>query len=155
MVGEQVMFVLSAGATFAEVKAAQTAGQALQVFAKEGAEEVIGGPLPTNPKKLLKSADAPKSKTAQEMADELSDQIGKNSVSFTTPNKTGHIDLRGKSHFDKATQTEVPTPHVQTRDLKVGPNGQVSAPKKTEITKPATKQDIRTARELAKRKGQL
>ena len=96
---------------------------------------------------------AAKSKTAKEMAEELSDQIGKNSISFTTPNKTGHIDLRGKSHFDKKTQTSVPTPHVQTRDLKIGPNGQVSAPKKTEITKPATVQDIRTARKLAKRKG--
>ncbi|MFW6373911.1 MAG: RHS repeat-associated core domain-containing protein, partial [Thermodesulfobacteriota bacterium] len=95
------------------------------------------------------------SKTAEEMAEELSDQIGKNSVSFTTQHQTGHIDLRGKSHFDKKTQTSIPTPHVQTRDLIIGPNNQISAPKKTEITRPATKQDIRIARRIAKNKGLL
>ena len=95
------------------------------------------------------------SKSAKEMADDLAGQINKNSVSFTTPGKTGHIDLRGKSHFDKKTQTTIDTPHVQTRDLKVGPNGHVTAPKKTEITRPATKQDIRTARKLAERQGLL
>ena len=86
------------------------------------------------------------------MAEELSDQIGKNSVTFETPTKSGHIDLRGKAHFDKATQTTVPTPHVQTRTKSIGPNGAVSAPKKTEVTAPAAKQDIRTARKLVERK---
>ena len=78
------------------------------------------------------------SKSASEMADDLASQIGKNSVGFRTPNKTGNIDLRGRSHFDKRTQTEIPMPHVQTRDIKVGLNGQISVPRKTEITRSAT-----------------
>jgi hypothetical protein len=103
----------------------------------------------------IASASKKVSKSAAEMADDLANQIGKNSVKFRTPNKAGHIDLRGKSHFDKRTQTEISTPHVQTRDIRVGPNGQISAPRKTEITQPATRQDVRTARELARRQGLL
>jgi len=93
------------------------------------------------------------SKSAKEMADDLAAKINKNSVSFTTPGKTGQIDLQGRSHFDKKTQTRIDTPHVQTRDLNVGVNGHVTAPRKTEVTRPATKHDVRTARELAERQG--
>ncbi|WP_370459342.1 RHS repeat-associated core domain-containing protein [Cupriavidus sp. SW-Y-13] len=92
-------------------------------------------------------------KTAEEMAQELSKQINQNSVSFSTPKTQGHIDLQGSSHYDKATNTVIPTPHVQTRDTNVGPNGQITTSKKTEVTRHASKRDIRIARELAKRKG--
>ncbi|BAX59554.1 RHS repeat-associated core domain-containing protein [Burkholderia stabilis] len=92
-------------------------------------------------------------KDSTEMAQELSKQINQNSVTFSTPTTQGHIDLQGASHFDKATGTDIPTPHVQTRTINVGPNGQVTTSKKTEVTRAATKQDVRVARELARRKG--
>ena len=93
-------------------------------------------------------------KDATEMAQELSGQINQNSVTFSTPTTQGHIDLlQGASHFDKATDTDIPTPHVQTRKINIGPNGQVTTSKKTEVVKAATKQDVRIARELARRKG--
>ncbi|GAU05324.1 Rhs family protein [Burkholderia stabilis] len=92
-------------------------------------------------------------KDSTEMAQELSKQINQNSVTFSTPTTQGHIDLQGASHFDKATGTDIPTPHVQTRTINVGPNGRVTTSKKTEVTRAATKQDVRVARELARRKG--
>jgi hypothetical protein len=87
------------------------------------------------------------------MAHELASQINKNSVLFTTQSKQGHIDLRGASHFDKATQTDIPTPHVQTRKINIAPNGAVTTSKKTEVAEAANRQDIRIARNLAKRQG--
>jgi RHS repeat-associated protein len=62
-------------------------------------------------------------KSTTQMAAELSHEIGKNSVSYRTPNKVGHIDLKGKSHFDKPTQQSIPTPHVQERVLNRSPGG--------------------------------
>ncbi|WP_323840807.1 hypothetical protein, partial [Photorhabdus africana] len=67
----------------------------------------------------------------------------------------GHIDLRGRAHFDKITQTDIPTPHVQTSPINIAPNGKRFPLKKQEVARPATKQDIRTARELAKKQGIL
>ena len=52
-------------------------------------------------------------KTTEEMAKDLSGKIGKNSVPYETPTASGHIDLAGKAHHDKATGTSIPTPHVQ------------------------------------------
>ncbi len=95
------------------------------------------------------------SKSAAEMASELRSELGRNSVSFRTVNKTGHIDLEGESHYDKLTKTDIDTPHVQVRDLHIGPNGQISAPLKSEIVRPATKADIRLARHLAAQQGLL
>ncbi|WP_226288411.1 RHS repeat-associated core domain-containing protein [Burkholderia arboris] len=92
-------------------------------------------------------------KDATEMAQELSRQINRNSVTFSTPTTQGHIDLQGDAHFDKATKVKIPTPHVQTRTINIGPNGQITTSKKTEVTTAATKQDVRVARELARRKG--
>lgn len=89
------------------------------------------------------------SKTAEEMAAELQMQIGKNSVPFRTVDKAGHIDLAGKAHYDSLTETRIPTPHVQTYDKHIGPNGKVSISRKTEVVRPATKMDIRIARRLA------
>lgn len=34
---------------------------------------------------------------------------------------------------------DIPTPHVQTRTINVGPGGQITTSKKTEVTRPATK----------------
>lgn len=88
-------------------------------------------------------------KSIKEMASDLRAEIGKNSVKFRTPNKTGHIDLEGDEHYDKLTGQDIPTPHVQTKDIHVGPNGKISASRKSEVTRPATKADIRIARRLA------
>lgn len=81
------------------------------------------------------------------MAQELKGQIGKNSVPFETPNTKGRINLAGKGHFDKATGEVIPTPHVQEGKKNIGPNGEVNISDKT--TRPATKQDVRTAKKLA------
>lgn len=48
---------------------------------------------------------------------------------------------------------EIPTPHVQERPKNTGPQGQVNLGPQT--TRPATKQDIRTAGRLAKQQGLL
>lgn len=64
-----------------------------------------------------------------------------------------HIDLQGASHFDKATGVDIPTPHVQTRKINVAPNGMITTFKKMEVARVATKQDVRVARELARRQG--
>ena len=100
-------------------------------------------------------AVAPKSlaKNADEMAAELQQQLGKNSVPFSTPGTKGHIDLAGSEHFDKATQKYIPTPHVQTRQINVGPNEKINLGE--EVIRPATKQDIRIARELERRRKNL
>jgi hypothetical protein len=93
------------------------------------------------------------SKSVGEMADDLSGQLGKNSVSFETPTTSGHIDLKGKPHFDKATGQEIPTPHVQTQTKHVGPNGEVNLSGDVQ-TRPATKQDVRNARKLEEKRQQ-
>ena len=100
-------------------------------------------------------AVAPKSlaKNADEMAAELQQQLGKNSVPFSTPGTKGRIDLAGSEHFDKATQKYIPTPHVQTRQINVGPNEKINLGE--EVIRPATKQDIRIARELERRRKNL
>jgi RHS repeat-associated protein len=95
-----------------------------------------------------------KSKAANEMAADLQKQLGKNSVPFETATTKGHIDLAGKAHYDKATQQTIPTPHVQTKPKSVSPDGTKTNLGK-ETTRPATKQDVRTARELEKRRGNL
>ncbi|MBR8211278.1 hypothetical protein KDW61_21700 [Burkholderia cenocepacia] len=94
------------------------------------------------------------SKNEEEIAREFSGQINQNSVTFSTSTMQGYIDLQGASYFDKATGVDIPTPHVQTRKINVDPkNGQVTTSKRTAVTRAATKQDIRVARELARRKG--
>ena len=85
------------------------------------------------------------SKSAAEMADDLAGQLGRNRVSGRTAGgKQIDIDLRGKGHFDKATGQKIETPHVHEATINVGPNGKINLSDK--ITRPATKQDIRTAR---------
>ncbi|MEX3970507.1 RHS repeat-associated core domain-containing protein [Paraburkholderia caribensis] len=103
------------------------------------------------PKCTDDTSQGPKGTT--EMAQELSKQIGQNSVTFATPTTQGHIDLQDATHFDKATGVDIPTPHVQTRNINIGPGGQITTSKKTEVTRAASKRDVRVARELARRKG--
>ncbi len=87
------------------------------------------------------------SKTAAEMADDVAGQLGRNRVSGRTAGgKQVDIDLRGKGHFDKATGQRIETPHVHEATINVGPNGKINLSDR--ITRPATKQDIRTARRL-------
>ena len=96
------------------------------------------------------------SKSVGQMGDDLATRINKNRVSARTAGgKQVDIDLRGKSHFDKATGQKVGTPHVHEGQISRGPNGLESIDKKTKTTRPATAQDVRTARELLKRRGVL
>ncbi len=104
---------------------------------------------------LLVLATNPRSKTVQEMAEDLANRINRNTVTFSTPTSMGYIDLRGRSHFDKVTQADIPTPHVQVSPINVAPNGNRFPLKKLEAARPATKQDIRTAEKLAERQGLL
>jgi RHS repeat-associated protein len=86
------------------------------------------------------------SKTATQMAEDLSNKIGKNSVEAYTPSEKIRVDLKGKAHFDKPTNTKIPTPHVQTAKVNRGQNGQINTSKKE--TRSATKSDVRTARRI-------
>ena len=111
----------------------------------------VAGVLPGVPGGAATAGRAAKqaSKTAAEMADDLAGRIGRNSVSVETPGVKIRVDLRGRSHFDKATQQEVPTPHVQTAQKHVGPTGQVNVGAKS--VRPATKADVRTAQKVVER----
>jgi RHS repeat-associated protein len=88
-------------------------------------------------------------KTPEQMARDLANESGRQSVPFRTPSEVGHYDLTGKPHFDKATQSDIPTPHVQSRPLHVGPNGETNTG--PESVRPATTRDIRVARKLLER----
>lgn len=147
---------LSVAGVFSPVPGGRFALQALK-YSERGAEmsyTLVRGAEAAG--SVAKAADtaavtAGASKTVEQMASELRQQLGRHSVEFTTGSTRGHIDLAGKAHFDKATQALIPTPHVQTRNVHTGPDGKINLG--PEITRPATKQDIRTAREIAKRKG--
>ena len=80
------------------------------------------------------------------MGKELADEAGQNRVSAQTPNKRIDIDLTGKGHFDKATGEKIDTPHVHEAKLNKSPDGKVNT--SGESVRPATKEDIRTARKL-------
>ena len=89
-------------------------------------------------------------RTAAEAGADLAKDLGRNRVSARTAGgKQVDIDLAGKGHFDKAKGKMVETPHVHTSDLNVGPNGKVSASNTT--VRPATMDDIRTARKISER----
>ncbi len=107
-------------------------------------------------KKCSNASTSSKSKTPKEMADELYKEINKNSVTYQTQNKMGHIDIAGKDHFDKKTNTNYPIPHVQESPINVNPKTKQKQPmKKQEVVRNATKADIRTARKLAIKQGLL
>ncbi len=80
----------------------------------------------------------------------LAAQIGTNRVSAMTPSGRMSIDLAGKPHFDKATGREIPTPHVKFQQLNTAPNGRTNLSPGT--TRPAAMTDVRTAREIVKRR---
>ncbi|ERK05191.1 Rhs-family protein [Serratia fonticola AU-P3(3)] len=96
-----------------------------------------------------------KIKNVEEMANELANQINKNTITFSTVDKMGHIDLRGRSHFDKLTKIDIPTPHAQISPKVKTPDGRFFPLKKKEEAYYATKLDIRIARRLAKEQGIL
>ncbi len=85
------------------------------------------------------------------MADDLAGEVGKHRVGGRTGSGRVDVDLKGKGHFDKASGKRIDTPHVHEAKTHTGPSGRSSLGPKT--TRPATKSDIRTARELAKREG--
>jgi len=87
------------------------------------------------------------SKSAAGMADDVANMAGKNRVSAKTAGgKQIDIDLKGKAHYDKATQQKIDTPHVHESQINVGPNGQTSVSGKA--TRAATKDDVRNARRI-------
>jgi hypothetical protein len=94
-----------------------------------------------------------RNKSVEEMASELRDEIGQNSVNFSTIDKAYHIDLAGRAHYDKSRQKLIPTPHVQAHKAYVDLNGKIKTPRKPTTTDPATKSDIRLARQLAEQQG--
>ena len=112
-------------------------------------------PLGLSGKKIDRCPKEYKSKTAEEMADDLYGDLNKNSVTYSTPDKMGNIDINGRAHFDKATNTKVDVPHVQESPVNIAPDGRRFPMKKQEVVTPATKQDIRIARRLAQLKGML
>gem|GEM_PF-5353184 len=105
------------------------------------------------------------SKTPKEMAEEVAKKYNgnKNSVSIKTPNKEVRIDLkdnRGEGHFDKATQTQIETPHVHETKFRIE-NGKVKINEKTgspqpagKSVRPATKEDVRTAKKILEQRKQ-
>ncbi|MBK8241078.1 MAG: hypothetical protein IPK74_36650 [Deltaproteobacteria bacterium] len=101
--------------------------------------------------KAAKLASGGASKTAAEMADDLAGKIGTHRVSGRSGSSRVDIDLQGKAHFDKATGKLIDTPHVHEARIHTGPGGQTNLGTKT--TRSATQNDIRIARELAKRQG--
>ena len=105
-----------------------------------------------------KPATNPHKKSAEEMAVDLSRETGnKQSVGFQSGEKIGHIDLmdNGKGHYDKKTGKVYKAPHVQESPKQRRPDGSMQPIKKREEIRKATKNDIRTARKLAVRKGWL
>ncbi len=104
-------------------------------------------------KAVDKAQDAEKAaKNVTEMAAELRQKIGKNSVDISTPKTKGHIDLAGEAHYDKVTKMDIPTPHVQTKPISTGPNGKMNLGRET--IRKATKADIRVAKRLASKAGE-
>lgn len=84
------------------------------------------------------------------MGKELAGEVGRNRVSATTGGgKKVDIDLQGKAHFDKATGKKIDTPHVHESRINRGPDGKTNISDKT--TRPATKDDIRTARKICEK----
>jgi hypothetical protein len=87
-------------------------------------------------------------KSAEEMAADLSDELGTNRVSAVTAGGVQvDIDLRGKGHYDKEPGRVIETPHVHEAQTHTGPNGERNTGPKT--TRPATKADVRTAQKIA------
>ncbi|MCE7057188.1 polymorphic toxin type 24 domain-containing protein [Algoriphagus sp. AGSA1] len=81
-----------------------------------------------------------------EQAAVISKEVGKNSISIRTPNKTLHYDLQG------ATHKGVPTPHVQQSLPNVNPKtGQMFWNKDRQWVQPMSQQDIRIVRNYVKR----
>jgi hypothetical protein len=89
--------------------------------------------------------------TTEQAAANLAQKIEKNRVSVMTPSGRVQIDLAGKPHFEKSLGQEISTPHVKFQELNMGPTGRTNLSPGT--TRPATMQDIRTAREIIERRG--
>lgn len=81
----------------------------------------------------------------------LANQIGRNRVSVATPSGRMHIDLAGKSHFERQLGYSVTTPHVRFQNLHTGPNGMARLDGGS--VRHGTMQDVRTARKVIERRG--
>jgi len=104
-----------------------------------------GGSIPS-PASAIVSVEA---KAAQ-----LSQKIGTNSVTVKTGAGQVRVDLQGAFHHSKATQTSIPTPHVQTYKNNVIPSGpragQVGSITSTGTVTGATKQDLKAVERVLK-----
>lgn len=148
ILGDVLVGVATGGALKAANKVEDVASLANTARKAEKAAEGMGDSAKTTQKAAEAATDA------AQMGEELAEQIGKNRVSVkTTGDRQLDIDLRGKSHFDKKTQTDVPTPHVKESKLVAGENGKINVDKKSQTTRPATKQDIRTARKVVEQRA--
>lgn len=140
--GEERTFVSQAERTGAE--AADHIGELNQTL-----REATGIGLSDIAVAMIPGPKGPKS--VSQMATGLKARLGKNSIGYETSGVKGNIDLEGRAHFDKATQSLIPTPHVQEKAKSVGPDGQINIGSAT--ARPATKRDIRVAERLARNKG--
>ncbi|WP_423605672.1 RHS repeat-associated core domain-containing protein [Sphingomonas sp. MS122] len=123
-------------------------GAALAVLGGEAIGPAIGA---IRGLKLAANSVPSRALTVEEAGAKLAQQIGKNRVSVMTPSGRMQIDLAGKPHFEKSLGQEIPTPHVKFQELNVAPNGRTNLSPGT--TRPATMQDIRTARKIIGRRG--
>jgi RHS repeat-associated protein len=93
-------------------------------------------------------------KSVNARAEAVADKAGANSVSVRTSGGLVRYDLRGESHYSKATQAPVPTPHVQeyrNRVIPSGPRaGQVGSVTSAGDVRPATHADLRVVERVLK-----
>jgi|GEM_PF-7032634 len=115
-----------------------------------GGSAVIKGAVKTGIKqggKHLAKGIVKETATITKQATELSQKIGKNSISIKTPNKILHFDLKG------ATHKGIPTPHVQQSLPNINPKtGQIYWNKDRQWIQQMSQQDIRIIRNYLKRK---
>jgi hypothetical protein len=84
-------------------------------------------------------------------AESISNKIGKNSVTIDYGSGRMRVDLKGKSHFDKSTQTYIQTPHVVEYQKNINPNNPNQADFSKGFTRPATHSDLRIIQQYLKR----
>ena len=88
--------------------------------------------------------------TVEQAGANLRQQTVKARVTARTGSGMVHIDLTGEAHYEKSTKLLTPTPHVKVQTVVTG-NGRSRLTPGT--VRPATMEDIRTARKLVKRRG--
>jgi hypothetical protein len=118
-----------------------------------------GAGLATKSTRTLKTVDNVSdvtigTKTLTQQADNLvSLNNGKNRVTLRSENARFDVDLRGKAHFDKVTQSSIPTPHVRVSQRNFQAPNQPVFNTGSAVVRPATQQDIRMVRRFLERQN--